>query len=399
MAHSDVDDSSYCDEDGNDEVDGESGNEDSSPTETVSKPAGTLGSNAISQNEMPIHGEPQSKAAQSNLRSGNTKHATRKRKLKPDELYVEWDRLAASRWGQDRLDRYISIPELDDLIGWNCHLVAPTSSPIDRNSDNCPTTNATGLPLIAPNRLLGLATSNVPLRPSLLKHLIQDPATNILKAIDEATIAASLSDQERQPRKRTSNGPLWEAMNHSTAVALGILAEEMITATLLPLAEKHVKRCRWLQERQEESARSNRNSNEIKALGSEAAFHHWTLPPEEAILQIFHTEITDSASTSGKPSQSTPDSFAEWTNGHGLLPTTRPPTHTTVTGAIGTSLLNQPAFGVRDRHAVAIWCNRHQIDPSWVRSNHGIFRLLLPLLPPLPPQSNTASVPQPAGDA
>jgi hypothetical protein len=165
--------------------------------------------------------------------------------LKPDELYVPWDRLASSRWGQDRLDRYISVPELDSLIGWATHITT-SSQHYRQHAENARRSF---------NPLLGLSTANgnAPPRPSILKHLIQDPATRMIKAKQEyndqmaVELGMALKRSTTTTMHAASNNPLWEGLDHSAAVALGIVAEEMLTALLLPLARRHVQHCRALE--------------------------------------------------------------------------------------------------------------------------------------------------------
>jgi hypothetical protein len=67
-------------------------------------------------------------------------------------------------------------------------------------------------------------------------------------------------------RNRITEQCMSESFDTSAKVSMGIAIEEMVTASLLPLARDHVKRCRLL--------------------GEKDSFDEWTLPPEEAILKL-----------------------------------------------------------------------------------------------------------------
>lgn len=267
-------------------------------------------------------------------------------KINPDHLYVDWDRMATSRWGKDRLDRYLPVLEIDALVGWATNL----------ESYHRP------LPGISSNPLLGLC--NIPLRPSLIKYLIQDPASKI---------AANAKEKR-----------LFERCHHSAAVAIGMLAEEMLTATLLPLAAQHVQRCRQLESSSSEMLLTDVRSSSSSSISSteadaerrarEHVFQEWTLPPEEVLANLLLLPVPKSSAIA---------------SGHQGLVTARPPTKSSVSGAPGTSLLNMPAAGARERNAFAVWCHSRHLDPTFVQDNMDLFGLLLQA-PPVANQSSTA---------
>lgn len=83
----------------------------------------------------------------------------------------------------------------------------------------------------------------------------------------------------------------------SGRVALGIVLEELLTASLLSLAREHVKRCRTLDE--------------------QMAFNEWALPPEDAILKI----SPGAASLGSAENMVQRSDFDQWCSSRNLDPT------------------------------------------------------------------------------
>jgi hypothetical protein len=105
------------------------------------------------------------------------------------------------------------------------------------------------------NPLLGLSTDTLP--PSILAYLNHMACESCNETLDTA-------DDD-------NCGSLpWESLNSTALNAIGVILEQALTTSLLPLAAQHVKRCRDL---------------ELKG-GAEQAFVDWTLPPEEAIAKV-----------------------------------------------------------------------------------------------------------------
>jgi hypothetical protein len=146
-----------------------------------------------------------------------------------EDDFVQWDALADTKWGRNPLTKYVSVPELDDLVGWATH-------------------QQSSVPVVDVNPLLSLP--GAPPQPSLLMYL-------------ENTVSEILSAQKRSDQ--------WESFDQSALIAIGIALEEMITTNLLPLAQLHVNRCRQL-----EAIPGN----------EEKLFSEWTLPPEEAVEKL-----------------------------------------------------------------------------------------------------------------
>jgi len=156
-----------------------------------------------------------------------------------DELFLDWDRVVAARYGKDPLNRYLSVMEVDALVGWATHQERPflhhQHSPAAQRNDpqqaehnNNTTTTTVNINQNDWNPLYGLP--NVPPRPSVIKFMIQNPATEL----------AAKQQKETQHR-------LFQRFHHSAAVAIGMLAEDTVTASLMPLAMQHVQRCRQME--------------------------------------------------------------------------------------------------------------------------------------------------------
>jgi len=139
----------------------------------------------------------------------------------------DWDLIASSRFGQTTLTQNLSHVELDALIGWATHVSSPQ-------------------PAEHLNPLQGLPSS--PMRPGELRMI-----HNVMAEFIET-------------KKMEHLELLYREFDQTALVALGMYLEEMMTASLLPLAEAHVRRCR--------------------SLGDEEMESDLTLPPEEAILKL-----------------------------------------------------------------------------------------------------------------
>lgn len=214
---------------------------------------------------------------------------TRVEPLQNDQLCVDWGILAEGRWGQRKpLPKRMSLQNIDEAVGWATHVEGAER----------PT-----FPLLNP--LASLDSS--PPRPSLLGFI-------------NNKVSKLLIDSEQNS--------LWESFDDSSLVALGMVWEEMLTASLLPFAEEHVQRCRRL----------GQDDNN-------AAFDEWTLPPDEAILKL---------------SRFAPRTFT------GGLPTARPLTRT---------CHNENTSVVED---VKLWCNSHGISLDTAQKAWHIYKLFLP---------------------
>lgn len=164
-----------------------------------------------------------------------------------------WEDLAKGPWGQEPLYRNM---HLESIVGWAHHVTADT------------------LPRWMPSHPLD-SLDSLPLRPAMLEY-IQDKASEMVS-------------EDPEP------GGLWGSFDQSALVAVGMVMEDVLTASLLPLAEQHVQRCRTINDRNE-------------------AFTQWTLPPLEAIAKLATKEDPDPG-TAGAPTARIPNRTVV-TDGH-----------------------------------------------------------------------------------
>jgi hypothetical protein len=75
------------------------------------------------------------------------------------------------------------------------------------------------------------------------------------------------------------------------------------------------------------------------------------------------------------------------------LLSSRTPTRTSVIGAVGTSILNQPLPGVREQMTFHTWCHTRQYDPQTIYNDDALLKLLLQMPPNiLSQQTSTVNV-------
>ena len=149
--------------------------------------------------------------------------------------------------------------------------------------------------------------------------------------------------------------------------------EEMMTATLLPLAQQYVQYCRRHQQHPE-----NRDGR------------LWTLPPEEAVMKLYDYSNSLSGSSSNVH-------VGESVLSSSLL-STRIPTRSCVSGAIGTSLLNQPSRTDHERIVYNNWCRttamttmistttttnttNSKMQQQWIENDASFFQILIQNIP------------------
>lgn len=163
----------------------------------------------------------------------------------------------------------------------------------------------------------------------------------------------------------TKKAHLFKSLDDSALVALGIVWEEMMTASLLPLAQQHVARCRRLVH----NSVSFKSSDDV--VHTTDPFQEWTLPPEQAIWRLANEGVTTAVA----------------------LPTMYPPTtfpyfcfdrETSVSSA---SLIQHLGNAEqRMQRAVDNWCHSHALDPAFVSNNMDIFGVFLPCTPTVRPR-------------
>ncbi len=82
---------------------------------------------------------------------------------------------------------------------------------------------------------------------------------------------------------------LHSSFDETALVCLGMLIEECMNVSLLPLARDHVLRCRMLESLKkdnEDGSTINIGLKESNCTSSDNPFAQWTLPPDEAIVQL-----------------------------------------------------------------------------------------------------------------
>lgn len=190
------------------------------------------------------------------------------------------------------------------------------------------------------------------------------------KAVNEKPSRETTDEIATPPETDTMTASLlYESLDDSALVALGVVWEECLTAMLLPLAQRHVEKCRALEQLQQE--KNPTNTTHWKDLQPDA-FQEWTLPPEEAVVRL---------TTDQKPHTKARGAFDL-----GCLPTAHPPTWSTRTPSVDDVLLSSGSPKARKQAVVEEWCRRHELDPQFVTNNWDLYQALLPVPPRVPVQ-------------
>ncbi|GKY96182.1 hypothetical protein MPSEU_000578100 [Mayamaea pseudoterrestris] len=249
-----------------------------------------------------------------------------------DDDGIDWNEheFAQSYWGEALFPNHMSQLEIAHLIGWATHQQSP-------------------MPLPSHNPLIGL--SNDPLPPSVHAYINQ-AACEILQQQEVTRREQELRHQQLPEAIRVPlhHKPLpWESFDASAIEAVGVVLEDMMTASLLPLATLHVERCR----------RKEQESNL-------PAFEDWTLPPEEAISMLMREGNSSCANSNAQLPG---------------LPTASPPVKTLVaSNTANTHVYTEQSDDETSRREQAIqtWCDSQQLDRQFVRDNADLFRWFLP---------------------
>lgn len=214
-----------------------------------------------------------------------------------------FDILHHSDWAKEPFRSRIPYPEVNELVGWAMHISQPEAAHLHGD-----------VPI---NPLLGLPSAPPP--PSYLNELL----TICMKLI----------------RRDKKYAIVMNTMDHSAAVTAACLLEEMMTTILMPLAKKHVVRCRKLDM---EAVSKERGEEGI-------AMDDWTLPPEEALLKIID-ETPDAANNMAFPTA--------------LLPTFCNNNHK------GSELEGT-------HKSFENWCSAHTVSTAFVKKNMHMFKYVL----------------------
>ena len=198
------------------------------------------------------------------------------------------------------LCQQVSAVELDTLVGWATNESSSSADPVGNPS----------------NPLLDLPSSPLPM--SLL-YIIREEANQII---------------DKAPDKRLHH--LIGSFDQSAMVSIGICLEEMITASLMKLAEAHVKKYN--------AEKDDKACQEL-----------WSLPPEECILAL---------------------SKDGWREMEGpFLSTISPPILTAVPDEKPTSIFNLPVREEEDRQAMKNWVEAHELHASFLEENKDLFNV------------------------
>ena len=229
---------------------------------------------------------------------------SRRTKRPKAERELPLEHLVETRWATDPLRSKVTSAEYDEVLGWATHVTAPFGD-----------SAATFQPLV------GLP--DVP------------PPNSFLQLVD-----AYASQQCTKEQLKT--------FDISALVTMGICLEEMLTVSFLPLAQKHVERCRQLSD--------------------EDAFRAWTLPPEEAIAELIgsscdFSEVALPTATAAHRTILTEDELRAYPK---KIPLVRP--------------------SKEDRESLD-WCRSRFLRSQLVRQNMDVYGCFLASTPPDDPDS------------
>jgi hypothetical protein len=174
---------------------------------------------------------------------------------------------------------------------------------------------------------------------------------------------------ENKAGTKSNNGRthLYESMDTSALVALGMVWEDAITASLLPLARQHVARCRRLEQQKLSELRStNDMSNRSEEEARMDPFQEWTLPPEQAIWRLAQEGVNSELPSSLPPTRVSNQCFDR-------------------TSSVNEMLVNR--FGTedqREQRAVDNWCRSRNLDPTFVDNNMDLYGVVLSHAPTTP---------------
>jgi hypothetical protein len=258
----------------------------------------------------------------------------------------------------------IPLPEISRLVGWATHC----------NHDG-------EMPSRPPHNPL-LSLPNTPLPPSYLNYISNEMRKYLMNqgASDGRPRKKRRTDSEAdsetpKPGDTTAGAPqrssLFGSFDCSALVGMGMVWEEMVTASLLPLARQYVTRCRTLEMISNNDSEEDATEQQWSDLQPDP-FREWTLPPEEAVRKM----VTD-------PNFST---------SHVNLPSALPPTRTRPQNS------EQVRLNLHQMQQLSTqqWCQRHGLDPAFVANNMELFGAFLPCRPD--PQASDATVDDAVGE-
>jgi hypothetical protein len=280
---------------------------------------------------------------------------------------VDWNDLATGPLCNDLLFTNLDQNEISELIGFATHYSSKEQdanpqrqiSPQQRQNVNAlqdfglaPTTSLQVLSQSEQpqheNPLLGLPS--IPLPPSHLHYL------------SRRTLSIPEFDKK-----------LEQTFADSALIAIGMFLEEMITASLLPLAGYHVLRCRELGELSTDLSEAmdgllpGHDKSDCRLLShpitglkiksdsllveiTEKPFDEWTLPPEEAMLKLLEQNVIPADGLEFLPS-----------------PTRSAIASQKLSGQVPTN----------EWQSIQKWSKTQNLDPYYVVKNMDVYRLFL----------------------
>ena len=195
----------------------------------------------------------------------------------------------------------------------------------------------------------------------------QDPCrSNPLIGLESSPLPLSYLDYfaARSEKSTEFANKLCKTFGTSALVAIGMFLEEMLTASLLPLAGLHVLRCRELETKSDDYTGNNGSTDMIHPIdgsritrdvttkdNSDNAFDEWNLPPEEALFKLLQQGLVPSG---GISLVQEPTRFA----------------------AAAADEASRPA---RERcgESIANWLNAQQLNHTLVENNSELFTLFV----------------------
>jgi hypothetical protein len=300
-------------------------------------------------------------------------------------MVPDWDLLAeqASASAQtttttpDILQRVASATELDTLLGWATHVTGPNAETVRTTTHEQESKHNNSPSLVGD-------TPPAPLRPSELQVLH--------KAMQD--FIRSNSNKNSQSANNDSWPKLYHKFDVSALVAMGMVWQDMVTASLLPLAQQHVEHCRHRLSLSQDHHDETNNNTTTTLLPDVTTM--WTLPPEEALVLLLSPWKERDDERDDYDTSSTKNN----TYGKAGLPTATPATHvasttvdtTSTTATTTTTPANEDEGAtvqvpsVSAAEALARWTTSHGLSSTTtatttttatVHDNADIFTLLL----------------------
>jgi len=176
-------------------------------------------------------------------------------------------------------------------------------------------------------------------------------------------VKSNEKEKAKQKDSNSNESRMYHSLDDSALVALGMVWEGMITASLLPLARQHVARCRRLEQQRTEDTASGEVFKRSEEEDRMDPFQEWTLPPEQAIWRLAQEGVSSELASALPPTRVSNKVFDR-------------------ESSMKEMLVNR--LGSTEQHkqqAVDDWCRTRDLDPAFVSNNMDLFGVLLPRAP------------------